>query len=123
MPKRVLDVGNCDYDHSQLQALIEGQFDAQLVRCHGADDALAELRLSPADLVIVNRLMDLDHSEGMEIIETIKGDPQLASTRCMLLTNHAEHQQTAVAAGAELGFGKKELTNSATREKLAKFLS
>jgi CheY-like chemotaxis protein len=123
MSKRVLDVGNCDYDHSQLRALIEGQFDAQVVRCHSADDALAELRSGKADLVIVNRLLDMDHSEGMSIIEQIKSDPQLSSTCCMLLTNYPEHQQTAVAAGAELGFGKKELSKPATREKLAKYLS
>jgi hypothetical protein len=123
MPKRVLDVGNCDYDHSQLRALIEGQFDAKLVRCHGSDDALAELRSRPADLVIVNRLMDIDHAEGLGIIEQIKHDPQLASTHCMLLTNHSEHQQTAVAAGAEPGFGKKHLKDPATHEKLAKFLA
>ena len=123
MAKRVLDVGNCDYDHSQLRALIEGEFAAKVVRCHGAEDALADLKASPADLVLVNRLLDRDHSEGLEIIEQIKADPALAATHCLLLTNHAEHQQTAIAAGAEPGFGKAELSKPTTRKILAKFLS
>ncbi|MGE0756738.1 MAG: response regulator, partial [Pirellulaceae bacterium] len=71
MTKRVLDVGNCDYDHGRIRRLIESSFQAQVVRCHGASDALAELQRQPADLVLVNRILDLDQTEGLSIIETI----------------------------------------------------
>jgi hypothetical protein len=40
----------------------------------------------------------------------------------MLVTNYPEHQQEAVAAGAEPGFGKAELGQLATRDKLSRFL-
>jgi len=40
----------------------------------------------------------------------------------MLITNYPDQQQVAVAAGAEYGFGKKELQTEQTRSRLAKFL-
>jgi hypothetical protein len=40
----------------------------------------------------------------------------------MLITNYPEHQQMAIEAGAEPGFGKLEYGSSATKDKLARFL-
>jgi CheY-like chemotaxis protein len=74
------------------------------------------------DLVLVNRKLDRDDSEGLDIVKSIKADPRLAAVPVMLITNYAEHQETAVAAGAEYGFGKKELNNDATRGKLQRIL-
>ncbi len=71
---------------------------------------------------MVNRKLDIDYTDGLEIIRQIKADPQLAAVPCMLVTNYAEHQQAAVAAGAEPGFGKLELGSPETRAKLARFL-
>ena len=48
---------------------------------------------------------------------------QLAAVPVMLVTNYAEHQKLALAAGAEAGFGKQELRDPKTIEKLAQFLS
>jgi ActR/RegA family two-component response regulator len=123
MPKRVLDVGNCDMDHGNLRALIEGSFDATLVRCHTAAQALAELRKSPADLLLVNRQLDHDLTEGIEVIRQVKGDERLRDTRCILITNFPEHQQAAAALGAEPGFGKRDLSQPKTRELLSKYLA
>ena len=61
-------------------------------------------------------------SDGLEIIRQIKADPTLAAVPCMLVTNYAEHQEVAVAIGAELGFGKSEYREPETRAKLARFL-
>jgi CheY-like chemotaxis protein len=122
MTKRVLDVGNCDMDYGNLRALVEGSFDAKLVRCHSAADALSELRKAPADLLLVNRQLDRDLSEGVEIIRQVKEDEQLRSTPCILITNFQEHQQAAVAIGAEPGFGKRDLRETKTKELLAKYL-
>jgi two-component system chemotaxis response regulator CheY len=122
MAKRVLDIGNCDADHTLIRGLIEREFSAQVVRCHEVADALDELRDAPPDLVLVNRILDRDQSEGLEIIRTIKADAQLRQIPCMMLTNFAEHQARATAMGAESGFGKAQLDDKATREKLARFL-
>lgn len=122
MTKRVLDVGNCDMDHGNITAALQRNFQAEVVRAHGPDDTFQQLRQGGFDLVLVNRKLDQDYSDGLDIIKAIKADAELASTPVMLITNYPEYQQTAVAAGAEPGFGKKELALPETHAKLAKFL-
>jgi hypothetical protein len=41
----------------------------------------------------------------------------------MLITNYADHQDAAVAAGAHRGFGKKELGLPVTHQRLAAILT
>jgi len=122
MTKRVLDVGNCVPDHAAIRAMLEKKFGAEVVQANGASDALAALRQEPFDLVLVNRKLDQDYSDGLEIIKQIKAEPKLAPVPCMLITNYPDQQQIAVAAGAEYGFGKKELGADQTHSRLAKFL-
>ena len=100
-----------------------GQFGAEVVPAETADDALAALEHEKFDLVMVNRKLDADYSDGIEIIRRIKADPKLSATPCMLVTNYPEHQQAAVAAGAEPGFGKLAYHQPETHEQLAKFLN
>jgi len=121
--KRVLDVGQCAFDHASIRRLIEGHFDAAVAQAHGADDALSQLRSGPFDLVLINRVLDADGSDGVEIVAQMKADPELRSVPVMLVTNYQEHQQRAVEAGAEPGFGKSELASPETRERLEAFLA
>lgn len=122
MRKRVLDVGNCVPDHAAIRRLLETQFQAEVTQTHGPEDTLEALKGQAYDLVLVNRKLDEDYSDGMEIIAQIKANPALAKTPCMLITNYPEQQEAAVAAGTEYGFGKKELRTAETHQKLAKFL-
>ena len=123
MAKRVLDVGNCVPDHAAIRGMLIKTFGVEVAQADGPDDTLSLLRQQPFDLVLVNRKLDQDYSDGLDIIKTIKADAQLASTPCMLITNYPDQQATAVAAGAEYGFGKKELYAEATHQRLSKFLS
>jgi two-component system, chemotaxis family, chemotaxis protein CheY len=122
MAKRVLDVGNCSLDHNNLKRLIESNFDATVSRTHVSADAISSLRSQTFDLVLVNRVLNRDDSEGLELIETIKADPQLSATPAMLISDFDHFQQQAMAAGAEMGFGKKSLASPQTRQRLARFL-
>jgi len=81
------------------------------------------LREGTFDLVLVNRVLDADGSDGVEIIEQMKSEPALESIPVMLVTNYLEHQERAVEAGAEPGFGKDELNGPDTRRRLESFLS
>jgi CheY-like chemotaxis protein len=123
MAKRVLDVGNCCADHSAIRTMLEKKFRADVVQADGPTDALAALQSEPFDLVLVNRKLDQDYSDGLDIIKQIKADAKLSAVPCMLITNYPDHQQLAVAAGAEYGFGKKELYAPDTQTRLAKFLT
>jgi CheY-like chemotaxis protein len=123
MTKRVLDVGNCDPDHSAITRFITGAFDAHVTRAYSADDALAALRREPFDLVIVNRKFDIDHGDGIDLIRHIKSDAQIGEVPAMLLSNFPEYQQEAIAAGAVPGFGKKEYAQPETKAKLNAYLT
>ncbi|MGD9646055.1 MAG: response regulator [Pirellulales bacterium] len=117
--KRVLDVGNCVPDHAAIRRLLEGTFDAEVVQAHDLRGTLAELRTATFDLVLVNRKLDQDYSDGLEIIRHLKREQQWAGLPVMLITNYPEHQQAAVDAGALPGFGKLELSSPLTRARLA----
>jgi len=122
MPKRVLDVGQCAPDHYAIRQFIERSFDAQLVQTQDLDQTLSQLRGDDFDLVLINRKLDRDYSDGIEILKAIKADADLAQVPVMLITNYAEHQDLAVAAGGERGFGKNDLGSSTARELLAAYL-
>jgi len=123
MRKRVLDVGNCVPDHAAIRSLVTTHFDADVLQAHGPEDALSQMREQKIDLVLINRKLDRDYTDGIEILRQIKADYNLAETPVMLITNYPDHQQAAVEEGAEYGFGKLELSEPETREKLARFLS
>lgn len=119
----VLDIGNCSPDHAALRSLIEGSFDARVVQAHGAADALQILGQQEVALITVNRKLDRDYSDGMEIIRQLKSDPKYQAIPVMLITNFPEHQDAAVAIGAERGFGKLQLRAAETKQSLAAHLS
>jgi len=122
MTKRVLSVGQCGPDTIALRNLVERNFAAQLVTADTPDEARSALESDKFDLVLVNRKLDVDYSDGMEVVRRIKADSRLSAIPCMLVSNLAEHQQAAIAAGCEPGFGKQEYARPETREKLARFL-
>ncbi len=122
MTKRVLNVGQCNPDHSAISRLIDQNFQATVVRTHQLDDTLQALRGKPCDLILINRKLDIDYSDGMEILRAIKADPELSGIPAMLVTNHAEFQQAAIAEGAVMGFGKDELRSPETIAKMKPYL-
>ncbi len=121
--KRVLSVGQCAADHGSISSMLNGNFEVTVEKAATADEAMATVRAGGVDLVLVNRLLDLDHSEGSDIIKAIKGDESIASVPVMLVTNFVEHDEAAVKMGAVSGFGKSALSDPATIAKLAEFLS
>ncbi len=122
MKKRVLDIGQCGPDHATIRSYLTRNFDCDLVQADAADDALAQLKAGRFDLILVNRKLDIDYSDGIDVIRALKADPATASVPVMLVTNYPEHQDAAIAAGAIRGFGKLEFGASATKEALATVL-
>lgn len=119
---RVLDVGQCSMDHASLRSLITSHFAADVDRVMSIQEALAAMRKTAYDLVLVNRLIFDDHSEGLRLVEESRRDPQLRDVPIMMVSNYPEAQAEAVAAGALPGFGKSELYNASTRQRLATVL-
>ena len=118
MTKRVLDVGNCAPDFGAISRFLTSNFDCQVDQADKLDDTQAKLRAGDYALVLINRKLDCDYSDGIEILKALKADDQMQSVPVMLVTNLAEHQDAAIAVGAELGFGKLELEKAETLERL-----
>jgi response regulator RpfG family c-di-GMP phosphodiesterase len=120
---RVLSVGQCSYDQGAITRTLEHAFDVRVKGAVAKDDALEALRSEPFDLVLVNRILDRDGSSGLDLIRAMKADPELAEVPVMLVSNYGDAQADAVAIGALRGFGKVELRDPATRDRLAEVLN
>lgn len=123
MTKTVLDCGNCGPDFNAIRQMVKTNFGAAVVQAHGAEDALAILKSRDIDLVTINRKLDRDYSDGMEVLKAIKSDPEVGGVPVMIVTNYEEHQQAAVDAGGVRGFGKLTLSDEATKDLLEPYLA
>jgi len=121
--KRLLSIGNCGFDNGSLRSMIGGAFSAELIVADDWSDAAELLRRNKIDLVLVNRKLDADGSDGLDIIRDMKQSPEFQSVPVMLLSNYPEYQAQAIAAGAEPGFGKAQLHSEQTHQQLNKFLA
>jgi two-component system chemotaxis response regulator CheY len=122
MSKRVLSVGQCAPDHGTISRYLTKNFKCEIAKADDAAEALAQLKSDRFDLVLVNRKLDIDYSDGIEVIRQIKSDPTIADVPVMLVTNYPDHQEAAIAEGAIRGFGKLEYDKPETRERLASVL-
>ena len=87
-------------------------------KLHGLTDTLAELRREPVDLVLINRKLDADDSDGMEILAAIKADAA-AGPRSRDGRQQLRRGTSRGRGGRHVpGFGKAELSRPDTLEKL-----
>src|SRR5438552_2303305 len=103
--KRVLSVGQCGFDHGQLAHRLREMFDAEVIAADDERDALRKLDASFA-LILVNRVFDADGASGIDFIRRVS---EHTKTPLMLVSNYADAQAEAVAAGSLPGFGKSAL--------------
>ena len=120
--RRVLDAGNCNPDHSSIRNMLEENFEVQIDRVMFVADAVALLREQRYDLVMVNRLIFDDGSDGGELIRQMQKDG-LGDTPVMMISNFAESQEAAMADGAVRGFGKGAIGDPATITLLSEYLA
>jgi len=121
--RRVLNVGQCGFDHGTIARYLGRGFGAEVVGAGTSREAVDLLRGEKFDLVLVNRVSDADGSSGLDLIRTLKADPALAEVPVMLVSNYPDAQQEAEALGALPGFGKAEISQDKARERLNSVLS
>jgi CheY-like chemotaxis protein len=123
MPKSVLSVGQCGFDHGSIAATLTKHFDVEVKPIATAAEAERGLAAGPLpDLLLVNRKFDADGGDGLDLIRSLKANPLTAAVPVMLVSNYPEFQAQAAAAGAAPGFGKAELARPETLDKLRRFL-
>ena len=123
MPRVLVDCGNCGPDFHAIRQMAVSQFNARVLQTHGSEDTLKVLKEQQVDLVTVNRKLDRDYSDGLDVVKRIKADPDVGKVPVMLVTNLEEHQQSAIDAGCEPGFGKLAIGDPATHKLLEPFLA
>lgn len=122
MTKTVLDIGNCNPDHSAIQRMLTSHYDVVVLRADELSDAMDVLRQNKVDLIVINRKLDIDYSDGIEILRHLKRDAATRAIPAMIITNYPEQQLAAVSEGAEYGFGKLQYAEPSTHERLSRFL-
>ena len=122
MSKRVLSVGQCVPDDGKILQFLTSHFDVQMIRSVDKEDALARIQTESFNLILVNRKLDIDYTDGMAVIQAIQDNPDINTTPVMLISNYADAQEKAIQAGAEQGFGKMEFNKPDVLERLGKFL-
>jgi PleD family two-component response regulator len=119
---RVLDVGQCNLDHTNISRLLQENFAAAVDRAASPDQVFYMVGYYDYDLVLVNRILDADGSEGLALIKRMKEDEATRELPVMLISDLEDAQALAEAAGAVPGFGKKALNDPRTVELLSQHL-
>jgi two-component system, chemotaxis family, chemotaxis protein CheY len=108
-PKRVLLVGHCGPDANYLRMAVRSALGQAEIVSAEEMDAMTESIKSGVDLVLFNRELGygFEPDTGVEMIRLQKQSH--AELAMILVSNYAEAQAAAVAAGALPGFGKREM--------------
>ena len=120
--RKVLSVGQCGPDNFALSSYLRREFTIEFLTATDLAETLDVLRKNPVDLVLINRKLDLDYTDGMEILKAIKQDPLLAKMPVMIVTNYPEVHAEAEQLGGQRGFGKLEFGKPETRKILEPIL-
>lgn len=107
---RVVLVGHCGPDAFMLKRAVAEAAPGAVVESNTEESTLWD---RPADLLLVNRVLDgwYNDGSGLRIIE----EATARGVRAMLISNYADAQAAAVAAGAAEGFGKSEARSEKAR--------
>ncbi|MCB1141741.1 MAG: response regulator [Leptospiraceae bacterium] len=107
--KKIMSVGQCNPDHFSIANFINSFLEAEIIRIDSTEEAIERLASEKVDLVLVNRKLDLDYTDGTILIEKMQKDEQFKSIPVMLISNFPEYQEEAKKMGAVQGFGKSDL--------------
>ena len=118
----VLSIGQCSFDNGSLSRLISSLGGTTKTIALHTQVAEAIVSCQPK-LILVNRVNDSDGSSGIELIREIRSNPQFEAIPIMLISNYADAQKQALAAGAVPGFGKSQINSTEVSALLKKYLA
>ena len=113
---KVLLVGHCLPDRVALSRAVRRALPEAAADGVNSDRALQKA-LGSASLLLVNRALDgrFSDDDGVALIVRLVG---AGAPPMMLISDHADAQAAAVAAGALEGFGKAALRGESTAQRL-----
>lgn len=125
--RRVVLVGHCGFDAAMLRRAVGSMLDgaAKSIDVTAADDERELAKLADgASLLLINRVLEggFKTDSGVDLIAQLagqadgdggegrdRGERDGSRPRMMLISNYADAQQAAIAAGAHPGFGKADV--------------
>jgi DNA-binding NarL/FixJ family response regulator len=115
---KVLFVGHCGPDSTYLRMAVKSAAENVTLSAAEENAALEQSLKQGVDLILFNRELDFgfEPDTGVEMIRLLK--QRYPQVRMMLISNHADAQAAAVAAGALPGFGKREIGSARVRQLL-----
>jgi DNA-binding NarL/FixJ family response regulator len=117
MPSVILVAGNCSPDNAALRRTLNQAFGSvEWMEVDSRRELVSALSDRSPDLVLVNRVFDATGEDGIAIIRELAGSE--SKTRFMLISNFGWAQDEAMQAGAVAGFGKSQLFEGATIERI-----
>lgn len=120
--KTIMSVGQCNPDHNGLANFLTKNFECNIIRINSTHEAITALQKQGVDLVLVNRKLDVDYTDGTILIEKMQKDTKLRQIPIMLISNYLESQEEAIRLGAVRGFGKSEYKSEETIKRVAEIL-
>ena len=121
MKKNVLSVGQCEFDHSSISAVIS-TFEAVTIKVNLHSEVMAAISKFKPVLILINRINDSDGSSGIDLIKELSDSVEAKKIPKILISNYPEAQVEAMQHGAMKGFGKQELLSLKTKNILKAFL-
>jgi two-component system, chemotaxis family, chemotaxis protein CheY len=116
---RVVLVGHCGADSGMLRSAVQRALpECEVTHVDRAKDL--ENKADGSSLLLVNRVLPggLGESSGIDLIRRLQERDAPHRPAAMLISNYEDAQRQAEAAGALPGFGKAELGQPETVEKL-----
>jgi len=110
-------VGHCGADSYSLTHAIRSAVPGAAI-VHAGDEKSCAQAMEGDAVLLVNRVLDgrFTTDSGVELIANLaKAKPKF---KIVLISNYADAQQAAVAAGARPGFGKSQVGSASTAELL-----
>src|ERR1700722_9593584 len=106
---KVLLVGHCGPDSTYLRMAVKSAIEGVALTAADDNAGLDQALKQGVDLILFNRELDygFEPATGVEMIRVLK--QKYPQVRMMLVSNHADAQAAALAAGALPGFGKRAI--------------
>ena len=116
MAKKIALVGHCGPDSSYLRIAVSAADRSAEIMAADDSSELNKVLKNGVDLLLLNREMPygFEDSEGVGLIRKLR--TKHPGVKMMLVSNYAEAQAAAIAAGAMPGFGKRELNTPKVAE-------
>lgn len=116
----ILDVCPCSLDHADMRKLIEKVCPASIEQVRTGAQAMKCIAALGYHLVLINRTLD-GPMDGLTLLAALRREAN--PPPAMLISNYADAQASALELGALPGFGRAQIHDSISVQRIARALN